>query len=110
MTRVRPPHVRRDLVSRPRLLGLLESGAGRRLTLVSAPAGFGKTTLLAEWASTAGRPVAWLSLDEEDRDPAALWADVVEALGRSCPASGRRATRRSASFAGRSRSSSTATS
>ena len=81
VTRVRPPHVRRDLVSRPRLLGLLESGAGRRLTVVSAPAGFGKTALLAEWASTAGRPVAWLSLDEEDRDPATLRADVEAALG-----------------------------
>ena len=85
VTRVRPPHVRRDLVSRPRLLGLLESGTGRRLTVVSAPAGFGKTALLAEWASTAGRPVAWLSLDEEDRDPAALWSDVVEALGQVVP-------------------------
>ena len=85
VTRVRPPHVHRDLVSRPRLLGLLESGAGRRLTLVSAPAGFGKTALLAEWASTAGRPVAWLSLDEEDRDPAALRADVVGALGQVVP-------------------------
>jgi ATP/maltotriose-dependent transcriptional regulator MalT len=94
-TRVRPPHVRRDLVSRPRLLGLLESGAGRRLTVVSAPAGFGKTALLAEWASTAGRPVAWLSLDEGDRDPG------------FCR---RTSTRLSARFAGRSRSSSTATS
>ncbi|HYA09165.1 MAG TPA: hypothetical protein VEG24_06210, partial [Gaiellaceae bacterium] len=85
VTRVRPPHVRRDLVSRPRLLELLESGAGRRLTLVSAPAGFGKTTLLAEWAPTAGRPVAWLSLDETDGDPAALWDDVAEALGHAVP-------------------------
>ena len=81
VTRVRPPHVRRDLVPRPRLLGLLESGAGRRLTVVSAPAGFGKTALLAGWASTAARPVAWLSLDEEDRDPAAFRADVAAALG-----------------------------
>jgi ATP/maltotriose-dependent transcriptional regulator MalT len=85
VARVRPPLVRRDLVSRPRLLDLLESGAGRRLTLVSAPAGFGKTTLLAEWASTAGRPVAWLTLDEEDGDPAIFWGNVAESFGHAVP-------------------------
>jgi LuxR family transcriptional regulator, maltose regulon positive regulatory protein len=86
VTRDRPPPVPGDLVSRPRLLDVLENGAGRKLTLVSAPAGFGKTTLLAEWPTKARRPVAWLSLDEADSDPAVLWTDVVEALGRALPA------------------------
>ena len=83
VNRVRPPPVRPDVVSRPPLLGLLDEGAGRKLTLVSAPAGYGKTTLLSEWAARAANPVAWLSLDEADGDPAVLWRDVVEALGNA---------------------------
>jgi LuxR family maltose regulon positive regulatory protein len=54
-----------------------------RLTLVSAPAGFGKTTLLASWlaaGSTAGRPVAWVSLEESEREPGSFWTYVVTAL------------------------------
>ena len=81
VTRAQPPATEPELVSRPRLLALLESGAGRRLTLLTAPAGFGKTTLLADWAATAERPVAWLSLDDTDGDPAAFRTDVDEALG-----------------------------
>jgi LuxR family maltose regulon positive regulatory protein len=53
---------------------------GGKLTLVSAPAGFGKTTLLSEWAASAGRPVAWLSLDEDDNDPARFMSYLVAAL------------------------------
>jgi LuxR family transcriptional regulator, maltose regulon positive regulatory protein len=82
VTRVRPPHLRRDVVSRPRLLDLLDSGVRREVTLVSAPAGFGKTTLLAEWAATSTRPVAWLALAEADADPSVLRAEIVAALGR----------------------------
>ena len=80
VTRAQPPVTGPDVVSRPRLLALLESGAGRGLTLLAAPAGFGKTTLLAEWASTTEGPVAWLSLDDTDGDPAVFRADVAEAL------------------------------
>jgi LuxR family transcriptional regulator, maltose regulon positive regulatory protein len=62
------PKLRRSLVARPRLSGRLPRGAESRLTLVSAPAGFGKTTLLAEWLAVTGaeRSVAWLSLEESD--------------------------------------------
>jgi LuxR family maltose regulon positive regulatory protein len=81
-TRVRPPHLRRDLVSRPRLLERLDDGAEHDLTLVSAPAGYGKTTLLAEWAASVGRPVAWLALAESDADPAVLRAEAAASLGR----------------------------
>ena len=59
-----------ELVSRPRLVERLNEGVHRRLSLISAPAGFGKTTLVSEWTATAGRPVVWLSLDEGDSDPA----------------------------------------
>jgi ATP/maltotriose-dependent transcriptional regulator MalT len=70
-------------VKRPRLREVLAAGEGRALTLVSAPAGFGKTTLLAEWAenwSALGRSVAWVSLDETDNDPTRFLSYLVGAL------------------------------
>jgi LuxR family maltose regulon positive regulatory protein len=76
------PPVRPDLVSRPRLIERLNEGLhmGRKLTLISAPAGFGKTTLLSEWAAECGQPVAWLSLYEGDNDPTCFWTYVIAAL------------------------------
>ena len=69
-------------VSRPRLLERLNEGlsAGRKLTLISASAGFGKTTLVSEWIASRGRPVAWLSLDEGDNDPTRFLIYLVTAL------------------------------
>jgi len=72
------------LVERPRLLALLDEGLTRPLTLISAPAGFGKTTLLSEWChSPAGRdfPVAWLSLDHDDNDPSRFLLYLAAACG-----------------------------
>jgi LuxR family maltose regulon positive regulatory protein len=85
------PKVRRHVVTRPRLLDRLRRGTESRLTLVSAPAGFGKTTLLAEWLG--GREgdhcrTAWVSLDAADRDPASFWTYFVSALQLQCLASG----------------------
>ena len=82
-TKLFVPRLRPGLVARPRLLERLRAGVGSTLTLVSAPAGFGKTTLLAEWLdaeASADRSVAWLSLDAADSDPAAFWTGVVTAL------------------------------
>jgi LuxR family maltose regulon positive regulatory protein len=86
-TKLYVPPVRSELVSRPRLIGRLNVGLlgrrdhfARKLTLVSAPAGFGKTTLVAEWLSGMERPVAWLSLDEEDNDPVRFSAYLIAAL------------------------------
>jgi LuxR family transcriptional regulator, maltose regulon positive regulatory protein len=82
-TKVRLPRRRPELVPRPRLREALVRYEGRRLTLISAPAGFGKTTLLSEWLedrSRDGRPVAWLSLEEADNDPARFLAYLVTAL------------------------------
>jgi LuxR family transcriptional regulator, maltose regulon positive regulatory protein len=73
----------RGLVPRPRLGERLSAGASSALTVVSAPAGFGKTTLIAEWlvANSSDRPTAaWLSLDESDNNPALFWTYVVAAL------------------------------
>jgi LuxR family transcriptional regulator, maltose regulon positive regulatory protein len=74
-TKLHIPPLRPSLVPRPRLIAQLDEGLrlGRKLTLISAPAGFGKSTLLSEWLSGRGSvtqslPVAWLSLDERDND------------------------------------------
>ncbi|HEC35620.1 MAG TPA: LuxR family transcriptional regulator, partial [Anaerolineae bacterium] len=79
-TKLYIPPVRPILVPRPRLIERLNAGLDRKLTLISAPAGFGKTTLLSEWAASCDRPVAWLSLDEGDNDPARFLAYLVAAL------------------------------
>jgi LuxR family transcriptional regulator, maltose regulon positive regulatory protein len=82
-TKVRVPRTPTELVPRPRLREALVRYEGRRLTLVSAPAGFGKTTLLSEWLedrSGDGLPIAWLSLEEADNDPARFLAYLVSAL------------------------------
>jgi len=83
--------IRRSLVARPRLSGRLSRGSDARLTLNSAPAGFGKTTLLTAWraeAATESRSVAWLSLDQSNRQPATFWTYVITALRTAVPGVG----------------------
>ena len=79
-TKLYVPRPRRALVRRPALYARLEQGVQRKLTLVSAPAGFGKTTLIAAWAGQTECPVAWLSLDTADNDPARFLAYLAAAL------------------------------
>jgi LuxR family maltose regulon positive regulatory protein len=79
-TKLSIPPTRSRLVSRPRLIERLDAGMGSRLILVSAPAGFGKTTLLGEWAHHCKPPVAWLTLDQGDNAPARFWAYLILAL------------------------------
>src|SRR5215510_4264495 len=76
---------RAGFVPRPRLLARLAEGIGRGLTVVGTPAGFGKTTMLGDWARRSHRPAAWLSLDAGDNDPARFWRYVAAALGRARP-------------------------
>src|SRR5271156_297327 len=80
-TKLHVPAPRPGFVPRPRLVGALGGG----LLLVCAPAGFGKTALLADWLRASGRPVAWLSLDAGDNDPVRFWRHVVAALDRAQP-------------------------
>src|SRR6476661_7137908 len=90
-TKLHVPRWRRNLVARSRLSERLSRGAESALTLVSAPAGFGKTTLLAEWlavAAAGGRSVAWLSLDQRDNDPALFWTYLVAALNTGAAGGG----------------------
>jgi len=81
-TKLYVPPPRANLVLRPRLVERLNEGlsASRKLTLISAPAGFGKTTLVSEWVAVCDRPVAWLSLDEGDKDPTRFLTYLVAAL------------------------------
>jgi LuxR family maltose regulon positive regulatory protein len=78
------------LVVRESLIEALSEGLSRRLTLVYGPAGSGKTTLAAQWASSArhARPVAWLSLETDDNDPARFWMYVIQALRSVLPGIG----------------------
>jgi LuxR family maltose regulon positive regulatory protein len=90
-TKLYRPNGRRQTVARTRLLSALDRGAEGRLTLLSAPAGFGKSTLLGEWlADVSSRDdgsyeTAWLSLDSSDNDPASFWTYVVSALRTVLP-------------------------
>jgi LuxR family maltose regulon positive regulatory protein len=82
-TKLFVPKLPTGAVHRQRLCSRLDLGGQTRLTLISAPAGFGKTTLLAEWLetrSTKGRAVAWLSLDRTDNEIVAFWSHLVAAL------------------------------
>jgi LuxR family maltose regulon positive regulatory protein len=81
-TKIGIPRIRPDLLSRSHLIGRLEEATTRELVLVSTPAGFGKTTLLAGWAKSSESPVAWLSLDGDDNDPARFWRYIVAAVDR----------------------------
>jgi LuxR family maltose regulon positive regulatory protein len=87
-TKLAPPHLPSPPVPRPALLARLEEGRDRKLTLISAPAGFGKTTLAAEWVRKLGNwetgklgtgNVAWLSLDPGDNDPVRFWRYAISA-------------------------------
>ena len=94
-TKLAVPQRRRGHVPRPRLVAVLESGRGARLTLVCAPTGFGKSSLLAEWAtSTRDARFGWVSLDAGDEDPHRFWRYVVAAFEAAAPELSRTAGRR----------------
>ncbi len=84
-TKLHVPRLQAGFVPRPRLVQALDEGLKRRLILVCAPAGFGKTALLADWSWRGDRRVAWLSADAADNDPARFWRHAVAALDRACP-------------------------
>ena len=84
-TKLYIPLPRPKAVSRPRLLERLNDGLHRKLTIISAAAGFGKTTLVSEWVASCGQPVAWLSLDEGDNDPTSFLMYLVAALQTLAP-------------------------
>ena len=79
-TKLHVPHLRPRLVHRGHLIEHLQQGREAPLTLISAPAGFGKTTLLAQWLARRGNNAAWLSLEPEDNEPMLFLSSVIAAL------------------------------
>src|SRR6185295_16007908 len=90
LTKLHPPGPRPDFLPRPRLAERLDEALSRGLVLVCAPAAYGKTSLLASWARHSRNPVAWLSLDASDNDPARFWRHAVAALDAVYPGIGER--------------------
>jgi len=86
-TKLRPPALPDHLVPRPRLDALLDDGVGGqvRLVLVSAPAGSGKSTVLASWLRGRPEASAWLQVETSDSDPARFWGYLVQALASAAP-------------------------
>ena len=87
-TKFRPPTSARPLVERRRLLEILRAGAGRRLTVIHAPAGFGKSTLASQWRHALiadGMPVAWLTIDRDDNNVTWFLAHLVKAIHTAQP-------------------------
>jgi LuxR family maltose regulon positive regulatory protein len=82
-----PPAIRAQLIERAALIEILSAEPSRKLALLSAPAGWGKTTLLAQWVKGAddGRRRGWLSLDPSDNDPARFWGCAIAALNKASP-------------------------
>ena len=87
-TKLHPPPARENRVVRRRLLHKLDAAAAQKLTLVCAPAGYGKTTLLSEWASRRPAPVGWLSTDRSDNDLAQFIHYFLAAIQRIDMAAG----------------------
>lgn len=90
-TKLYMPPPRPKLVARPRLHRRLDASLHHKLTLISAPAGFGKTTLLSTWLAERAQPAAWLSLDKEENDPAHFLRYLIAALQTVVPELGARA-------------------
>ena len=83
--KLRPPPARPEWVTRSRLVDELEKASQRPVTLIAAPAGYGKTTAVTQWLASASRPAttAWVSLDTADNDPVRLWTHIATALDRA---------------------------
>ena len=84
-SKLRPPQLRSAAVSRTTLLETLETPGVPPIVSISAPPGYGKTTLLAQWASRSRRAFAWVSLDDLDNDPVVLLGNIARALDRVSP-------------------------
>jgi LuxR family maltose regulon positive regulatory protein len=88
-TKLHIPHSRREmLIERPTLIERLNEGLKAKLTVVTASAGYGKTTSMSEWALQCDCPVVWISLDRNDNDLVQFWSYVIAAVERANPSFG----------------------
>jgi LuxR family maltose regulon positive regulatory protein len=87
-TKLHIPHVRKSMVSRPRLMRKLNEGMEAKLTLISAQAGYGKTTALSEWVKQCSSLVAWVSLDKQDNDWIQFWSYITASIQERVPGFG----------------------
>lgn len=87
-TKLYIPKSRPNMVRRPRLINLLDQGLHRGFTLISAPAGFGKTSVVTEWIEEQNNPIAWLSLDQGDNDLKGFLAYVITSIQQIIPGFG----------------------
>ena len=88
------PRLRAGMVQRPRVIQALDGGADAALTLVAAPAGYGKTTAVRAWCARSGTALAWVTLDAGDNDPTRFWTYIATAVDRIRDGLGRRALHR----------------
>src|SRR6266542_384545 len=79
-TKLMPPRFQPSVIQRQNLLKRLDKSLGKKLTLVTAPTGFGKTTLVSMWMASRDFASAWVTLDENDNDPSRFWTYVISAL------------------------------
>jgi LuxR family maltose regulon positive regulatory protein len=87
-TKFQIPHIRNTMVSRPKLMRKLNEGMATKLMLVSAQAGYGKTTALSEWVKQCGAVVAWVSLDKHDNEWISFWSGVTSSIQARIPGFG----------------------
>lgn len=85
VTKLHAPRPHTNWVPRPRLMACLDQGLEKRLILLSAPAGYGKTTLLSDWLAASRKPAGWVALDAGDNEPARFWGYVCAALQNAYP-------------------------
>src|SRR5438045_9545313 len=85
LTKIVPPRVKKSTLHRARLLNFLSANIDVKLVVISAPTGYGKTALLADYTTQSDRTCCWLTLDQSDRDPAIFLESLVEAISRGFP-------------------------
>ena len=93
LTKLHPPRLAVHLLPRTRLFAMLDDGLRTPLTLVSAPAGYGKSTLVASWLETTDHATAWVSFDESDDSLATVLSYMLEAIHRAVPGVGTKTRR-----------------
>src|SRR5690348_8281230 len=90
-TKLMAPRLQPTMIEREELLARLDAGLTKKITVVSAPTGFGKTTLVSMWIARRKFPTAWVTLDANDNDPSRFWTYLVSALHTFDPGIGKTA-------------------